>query len=290
MNSKYLGKLFSGLLILILGWVSAGYAIAQETTLPAAEMTTQTLPFHGVRHIHRFQTQPRLLNIYLVEVDLTDPAIHFTVTKPNGPDVPGETTVQTTREFVEQTGVQIAINTSFYSIDTSPYVDNLGLGSVDGEIFSPMQTGFPALNIDCQGYASILDDTDTTTAIYHAVAGNERIIRDGVITAGDTSIHPRTAVGITENQKLLILVVDGRNEKHSLGMTTPEVAQVLFEYGAMNAINLDGGGSSTLVFADPTPRVVNIPVGMKLPGSERSVGMNLGIYAAPAQEEKEAMK
>jgi hypothetical protein len=56
--------------------------------------------------------------------------------------------------------------------------------------------------------------------------------------------HPRTAAGITRDGKLLFVVVDGRSQA-SAGMTIAELAQFLQELGAYQAVNLDGGGSST---------------------------------------------
>jgi exopolysaccharide biosynthesis protein len=59
-----------------------------------------------------------------------------------------------------------------------------------------------------------------------------------------------------------------------MGMTTEEVADVLLKYGATDAVNLDGGGSTQLIFADPEPRVVNKPSD----GKERAVGGNLAVF------------
>lgn len=56
--------------------------------------------------------------------------------------------------------------------------------------------------------------------------------------------HPRTAVGVTEDNRLIAIVVDGRfSEAH--GMTTKELAEVMHALGCVEAMNLDGGGSST---------------------------------------------
>jgi hypothetical protein len=57
---------------------------------------------------------------------------------------------------------------------------------------------------------------------------------------------PRTALGLTQNGDILLLVVDGR-QSHSRGLTLPELAQLLKEKGAVEAMNFDGGGSSALV-------------------------------------------
>lgn len=78
-----------------------------------------------------------------------------------------------------------------------------------------------------------------------------------MITSGDGGwgIQPRSAIGQTKDGKILLLVVDGRNVK-SLGATLRAVQDVLIEYGAFNAANLDGGSSTTLY---NNPEVVNKP-------------------------------
>lgn len=75
--------------------------------------------------------------------------------------------------------------------------------------------------------------------------------------------HPRTAVGRTAKGEIIWLVVDGR-QPHSQGASLPELAQLMLRYGAVEAINLDGGGSSTLVVRD---LILNSPSD----GSERPV-------------------
>lgn len=76
--------------------------------------------------------------------------------------------------------------------------------------------------------------------------------------------HPRTAVGIRADGTVLLVVVDGRRPEHSVGMTLPELSALLRELGAVDALNLDGGGSTTLVLrgevanrpSDPAERPV----------------------------------
>ncbi len=69
---------------------------------------------------------------------------------------------------------------------------------------------------------------------------------DGGGIAG-TSRQPRTAIGATEDGKLVLLVCDGRNMRGSAGYTLSELADKLISLGVTNAVNLDGGGSSTIV-------------------------------------------
>lgn len=70
--------------------------------------------------------------------------------------------------------------------------------------------------------------------------------------------HPRTAVGIRENGEWIFVVVDGRFEGELGGMTMKELAKLMCELGCIEALNLDGGSSSTLVIEGT---VVNQPCG-----------------------------
>lgn len=59
--------------------------------------------------------------------------------------------------------------------------------------------------------------------------------------------HPRTAIGWTTDGTWILVVVDGRQEKISMGIDLPDLARFMIELGAVEAMNLDGGGSSTMV-------------------------------------------
>lgn len=104
------------------------------------------------------------------------------------------------------------------------------------------------------------------------VGGWPIIVRDSTVTraadsAGATFApvrHPRTAVGLANNgRELILVVVDGRQKPYSDGMTLRELAELLRSLGASQALNLDGGGSSTFVLADSTApnglRIMNRP-------------------------------
>ena len=58
--------------------------------------------------------------------------------------------------------------------------------------------------------------------------------------------HPRTAIGYTNNNKIIILVAEGRSETAS-GLTLTQEAQILKDLGCKEALNLDGGGSSCMI-------------------------------------------
>jgi hypothetical protein len=121
------------------------------------------------------------------------------------------------------------------------------------------------------------------------IGGWPRILRDGVDVTRDAATlegtlsrnaemrHPRTAVGISRDGATLILfVVDGRSE-NSGGMTLGELAGVMRELGAWQAMNFDGGGSTTMLVRD---HVVNVPSDAT---GERAVGDALFVVGKGAR-------
>jgi hypothetical protein len=114
-----------------------------------------------------------------------------------------------------------------------------------------------------------------------ALTGSEQILDDGrVLARDDRVLHPRTAVGVDrDKRRVLLLVVDGRQE-FSRGYTLVELARLMRNLGAEDALNLDGGGSSTMIARGPSGylKVVNSPSG----GRQRIVANALGVrYRAP---------
>ena len=114
-----------------------------------------------------------------------------------------------------------------------------------------------------------------------AITGNRFLLLDGLIqVVDDREMHPRTAIGVDRDSKtLLFLVVDGR-QKISRGYTMVELANKMIELGADEALNLDGGGSSTMMARTPSGklRTINSPSD----GGQRSVANGLEItYRKP---------
>lgn len=69
---------------------------------------------------------------------------------------------------------------------------------------------------------------------------------EGFAATSIPAVHPRTAAGVTEDGRLILLVVDGRQDA-SRGVDLPQLAALLQSAGAVDGLNLDGGGSSTMV-------------------------------------------
>ncbi|MEV6412138.1 phosphodiester glycosidase family protein [Kribbella sp. NPDC051718] len=111
-----------------------------------------------------------------------------------------------------------------------------------------------------------------------AISGNVQLAHDGKVPddVPDADLAPRTAVGFTENgRRMVLLTVDGR-ATGSRGLSLKEMGQLMIGLGADDVLNLDGGGSSTMLARSPgeaAPEVVNDPSD----GGERLVPNGLGL-------------
>ena len=159
----------------------------------------------------------------------------------------------------------------------------------------------PAINIDRENNASVVHRDPAFpdgkhliegVTLWNAFSGSGQIITDGVksiplyrdaanpdaplIGPGNANysnnnswynlVNARTAVGLTQDNRTLVLfTVDVRpttGADRSNGMRVGEVADVLLQYGVYNALNMDGGGSTTMAMQDPVDhvrRVINTP-------------------------------
>jgi hypothetical protein len=108
---------------------------------------------------------------------------------------------------------------------------------------------------------------ETTWELVEAIGGLPRLVRDGNISiesareGGSASFtnnrHPRSAIGFNaDTSRFFFVTVDGRQPGYSDGMTLPELAAFMRELGCTQALNLDGGGSTTMVVRG---KVVNRP-------------------------------
>ena len=101
------------------------------------------------------------------------------------------------------------------------------------------------------------NDTDEWRRTYSILGAGPQLIKSGRISITHlqeqmaesfaTDRHPRTAIGKTADGKLLMVTADGRQPKISVGMSLHSLAELLLELNATDAINLDGGGSTTMV-------------------------------------------
>ncbi|CAM3476848.1 phosphodiester glycosidase family protein [Kibdelosporangium persicum] len=125
-------------------------------------------------------------------------------------------------------------------------------------------------------YSSRTSDGSTPKAL---IGGNQLLLRDGQVVAPDDPLHPRTAVGFSaDGKKMFLLTVDGRQAPYLLGLNLKDMAAILKEMGAHNALNLDGGGSSTMLAREPGTTELDVE-NTPSDGAERPVPNGLALYA-----------
>ena len=116
-----------------------------------------------------------------------------------------------------------------------------------------------------------------------AIGGGAVIMRNGLPVSDIYGVfpagrHPRTAIGQTADRRLVLLTVDGRT--HSVGANHSELVGILRHFGVVNAIALDGGGSTTFVTRSPGGGMA--PRNTVSDGSERAVVNALGVFVVPS--------
>ena len=115
------------------------------------------------------------------------------------------------------------------------------------------------------------------------------LVKDGELAAEYWDTHTqaretRTAVGITRTGKVVFMVLEGRQEPRSCGGSFAEIAQIMLDAGCVDAINLDGGGSSTMLAQEPGQSDLEL-VNKPSDGFERSVSSSMIIVSTMPSDE-----
>lgn len=253
--------------------VLAGVTLGLSVTTAARADDTWTDPFPGVRHLHRVTSDQ---DINVLRVELCAAGIAFRATKESEQG-------KTTSAFATSVGAQVAVNGDFFKIKESFDLER-GIAVGDGVAWAPSATpedesvGQIAFGDDRVELIrdSVLQSVEPW--MKNVVGGRPTLLFNGEKT--DTSVHavlcqknPRTAVGLDKSKNVVFLVVvDGRAATR-VGMTCPELADLMKDLGAYNALAFDGGGSSTMWLEGKG--VLNHPTD----GSERVVSNHLALFA-----------
>ena len=155
--------------------------------------------------------------------------------------------------------VVAAVNADFFDMfgDGSPS----GLCVKNGRVVANADSARPFIGVLRDGtpvIASLSEQPELLPELYHAAAGLQRILRGGELCEWGPLEpfayvrHPRTAAGVCADGTILLLEVDGRIPDYSNGATLADLAYMLRSFGARDAINLDGGGSSVVYTKDET--------------------------------------
>ncbi len=247
--------------------------------------------YQGVEYKKVVTEDPRPLVYHVIKIKMQTNGIKFLVTPPDNPGASKPLKARTTEDFAKEFGVQLAINGDAFSpwfdlslLGYKPHsgdsVNVYGYAASDGVIYSEDSNNQPTLFFHRSGVARF---EIPPTNVYHAISGTQKILAAGEVPADLKAYDPdpRTAVGLNNGGNILIIViVDGRQTGYSEGVTLVELGKIMQQNGARDAINLDGGGSSTLVIQNSSGNygVVNSPVHQGIPGNQRPVANHLGVY------------
>lgn len=223
---------------------------------------------------------------HVVKVDLRQNTAVFQVT---AKDATSYEPIKTSA-FLDQFEVDIAINGSFYQIDRqSGAYSPIGLVIANGVVDNNGRFNYPALCISTTNQINIHEDGNCPEGTEQAIAGNVLVVANGEALNPRTNRfpgranafrpEPRTAVGLSaDRQTLWLVVVDGRQGNYSEGMTMVQLAEFMVELGVETAVNLDGGGSSTLAIQSwYGANILNSPVHNGIPTLQRPIPTHLGV-------------
>ena len=276
-------------MLIIIGIAIGGF-FAYVHGRPVPVPTKEQL-FDGVTYIRSVRWSPRPMMIHSITIDLRGGnEIRVLVTPPDETGSQYPLRARTTSQFLQEFGAQVAVNGDGFSpwwsrgvADYYPHVGDKvqprGNSASRGKVYWTSQAAVPTLYISSRNQLSF----DAPAKPFNAISGETLLLMGGqLIPDLDNSVtQPRTAVGYSKNGRYLYLVVvDGRQPFYSEGMTIKELAALMLSLGAQYAMNLDGGGSSTLVVQgrDGNPRILNSPIDNYIPGRERPVANHLGIF------------
>jgi hypothetical protein len=227
--------------------------------------------------LHLQECEVPLYRAFVLEVDLQDEAISFIVT-PRGAGR------MTTTAFAESVGAFAAVNGGYrtkeggYTVSSGQLWGKRGdttFGTVVG--FGHWKADTGRTRLDIRPPEEVLDTVPGW--MEHAVTGYPLVLDAGEVVEPEIKKfkmrHPRTGLGLSEDRETLYLAtVDGRQTGWSWGLRTRQLGELLRSIGAHRAVNLDGGGSTTMVVPS-RGGLVNRPCAKK--GPERPVLNHIGV-------------
>jgi len=230
-------------------------------------------------------------SVHVLEIDLKNPKLEVHA-------VQGED-CETTSSIARRSSAIAGVNGGFFCLGTNSVCNRrdevcpddcpgLGLLKRKGTLLSrncDKQFSFARAALGLEGPGAPLIASNAPGSDWpemtEAIGGGPNLVRNGIVEYTEegfpwvTIRAPRTAVGLTADGKMLLVTVDGRRDS-ALGMTIPQLADLMRRLGCESAMNLDGGGSTTMyVRGSGSAGVVNQPSG----GTERKVSDGLFVFA-----------
>lgn len=251
--------------------------VPTATESPAEQATTAPISTDTEYHDDQIDivlTTMRVENttVYVADVQIADISLLKTALAGN---TYARNLTETTSVQAANAGAILAINGDYYGAQERGYVLR------NGVLYrASAQSGTDALVIGADGNFRIITEGETSAdtlvreGAWQVLTFGPALVKDGQVTVSSSdevgramTSNPRTAIGQISEGHYLLVVSDGRT-KESTGLSLRQLAELMQSLGAQIAYNLDGGGSSTMVFQG---RVVNSPTTNGRSIRERSV-------------------
>jgi len=210
-------------------------------------------------------------NIYVADVTVSDASDLKTALANN---TYGRNITDTTSDMAANNNAVLAINGDYYGARQSGYVIR------NGKLYRDTSGNRDALVIQKNGEFKFVSESETSASellqdgALQVFSFGPVLLNNGEVSVGENdevgmamASNPRTAIGYLGNNHYVFVVSDGRTSE-SAGLSLYELASFMKELGVKDAYNLDGGGSSTMVFKG---EIINNPTTSGRSGEERAV-------------------
>ena len=210
-------------------------------------------------------------NIYVADVTVSDASDLKTALANN---TYGRNITDTTSDMAANNNAVLAINGDYYGARQNGYVIR------NGKLYRDTSGNRDALVIQKNGEFKFVSESETSASellqegALQVFSFGPVLLNNGEISVGENdevgmamASNPRTAIGYLGNNHYVFVVSDGRTSE-SAGLSLYELASFMKELGVKDAYNLDGGGSSTMVFKG---EITNNPTTSGRSGEERAV-------------------
>ena len=197
------------------------------------------------------------MKIFILAIDLNNHKVSLEASMPNGKTSFGLQLMTEQATYVDKDGHKVwaGVNGDFFHWSGRPEGVFYRNSTAIKEKFETTSSTYFAIKKDGKAFVGDQDRYPSVkNDLKEAVGGGLWVVKNGSIsTYSDPTLHPRTCIGVSKDgTKVYILVADGRSASYSNGMNYQDMGNAIKALGALNGINLDGGGS-TIFFVRSTP-------------------------------------
>lgn len=226
--------------------------------------------YPGIEYRLERRSGARPLRAHIVRVDLLSGSLALNALAAPDPDGPGpaEAALEDPVRLARAAQARVLVNASAFTVTgreegerPALYLrgmpaDIAGLAMASGRLVSPSDPRYASIYVDAGGrpaFSARGEAPESRPSLREAAAGFAPLLSGGTLVEDRREPYePRTAVGLDAAGRLVFVVAEGRRKGGSEGLTLGELAVFMKELGCVDALNLDGGGSSVLVIRRPT--------------------------------------